>query len=96
MRFLSTDLSPFTPTAFATLYTRMAARIITLSKTSTTFPSEVSKNVLMVSVWMLVSIPESEHALVTRWGIIYIFTHVSHPVPQFLPGNVLLTAFLFR
>ena len=55
-------------------YTRMAARIITLSKTSTTFPSEASKNVFMVSVWMLVSIPESEHALVTRWGIAYLFS----------------------
>ena len=72
MRFLSTDLNPFTPTAFAALYTRMAARIITLSKTSTTFPSQASKNVLMVSVWMLVSIPESEHALVTLWGISYL------------------------
>ena len=74
MRFLSTDLSPFTPTAFATLDTRMAARIITLSKTSTTFPSEVSRSVLMVSVWMLVSILESGHALVTRWGIAYLIS----------------------
>ena len=74
MRFLSTDLNPSTLTAFATLYTRMAARIITLSKTSTTFPSEASKNVLMASVWMLVSIPESEHALVTRWGIAYLIS----------------------
>ena len=70
MRFLSTDLNPFTLTAFATLFTRMAARIITLSRTSTTFPSEASKNVSMVSVWMLVSIPESEQALMTRWGVL--------------------------
>ena len=73
MRFLSTNLNPFTLTAFSTLYTRMA-RIITLSKTSTTFPSEASKNVLMVSVWMLVIIPESEHALVTRWGVAYLIS----------------------
>ena len=32
------------------------------------------KNVLMVSVLMLVSIPESEHALVTRWGVAYLIS----------------------
>ena len=73
MRFLSTNLNPLL-TAFATLYTRMAARIITLSKTSATFPSGASKIVLTVSVWMLVSIPESEHALVTRWGVAHLIS----------------------